>query len=119
MSKLSNRFFFYRNLRTKTWSQRSTNGRVVARPTEVLLSEATFHVSQSVRERVVRTKRKEVHAGVRGKTEAGSKGNDWVEVSYNPYLHTSFVRLDTLSKVSFADKVFMDSNMKVWALNPR
>jgi hypothetical protein len=119
MSKLSNRFFLYRNLRTKTWSQRSTKGRVVAHPTQVLLSEATFHVSQAVRERVVRTKRKEVHAGVRGKTEIGSGGSDWIEVSYNPYLYTSFVRLDTLEKVSSADKVFMDSNMKVWALNPR
>lgn len=112
-------YFFYRNLRTKTWSQRSTKRRVVAHPKEVLLSGVTFHVSQKLRAKVVSTKRKVVHAGVKGKITATDKPDGLIEVSYNPYLYASFVRLDTFSEVSYADMVFMDSNMKVWALNPR
>ena len=112
-------FFIYRNLRTKTWSQRSTKRRVVAHPTQVLLSGVTFHVSQKMRERVILTKRKVVHAGVKGKITAGPSPEGLIEVSYNPYLYTSFVRIDTLDKISYADMVLMDSNMKVWALNPR
>ena len=112
-------FFFYRNLRTKTWSQRSTKRRVVAHPTQVLLSGVTFHVSQKMRDRVVLTKRKMVHAGVKGKVITGTSPVGLVEVSYNPYLYSSFVRLDTLDEISCADMVFMDSAMRVWALNPR
>lgn len=122
MSKKSERFFIYRNLRTKTWSKRSTKGRVVGHPSEIFLLDATFHVSQLVRARVISTRRKEVHAGVRGSQVpllAGQMIGQKVEITYNPYLYDSFVRVDDLSKVSFADAVYMDHNMKVWAFNPR
>lgn len=119
MSKKPEVFFFYRNLRTKTWSQRSTKRKVVAHPTEVLLSNVTFHVSQKIREKVILTKRKMVHAGAKGKIISGGKPQDCIEVSYNPYLYSSFVRLDNLMKISSADMVYMDSDMKVWAVNPK
>jgi hypothetical protein len=122
MSKKSERFFIYRNLRTKTWSKRSTKGRVVGHPSEIFLLDATFHVSQLVRARVISTRRKEVHAGVRGSQVpllVGQMIGQKVEITYNPYLYDSFVRVDDLSKVSFADAVYMDHNMKVWAFNPR
>lgn len=122
MSKKSERFFIYRNLRTKTWSKRSTKGRVVGHPLEIFLLDATFHVSQAVRVRVVANKKKEVHAGVRGTPSpllAGGVIGEKVEVTYNPYHYISFVRKDNLEKVSSADAVYMDHNMKVWAFNPR
>jgi hypothetical protein len=122
MSNKSERFFIYRNLRTKTWSKRSTKGRVVGHPLEIFLLDATFHVSQAVRARVVANKRKEVHAGVRGTPSLSPTREligERVEVTYNPYLYISFVRKDSLEKVSFADAVYMDHNMKVWAFNPR
>jgi len=122
MSKKSERFFIYRNLRTKTWSKRSTKGRVVGHPLEIFLLDATFHVSQAVRARVVANRKKEVHAGVRGTPSpllAGGVTGEKVEVTYNPYHYISFVRKDNLAKVSFADAVYMDHNMKVWAFNPR
>ena len=122
MSKKSERFFIYRNLRTKTWSKRSTKGRVVGHPLEIFLLDATFHVSQAVRVRVVANKKKEVHAGVRGTPSpllAGGVIGEKVEVTYNPYHYVSFVRKDNLEKVSSADAVYMDHNMKVWAFNPR
>ena len=122
MSTKSERFFIYRNLRTKTWSKRSTKGRVVGHPLEIFLLDATFHVSQAVRVRVVANKKKEVHAGVRGTPSpllAGGVIGEKVEVTYNPYHYISFVRKDNLEKVSSADAVHMDHNMKVWAFNPR
>lgn len=122
MSTKSERFFIYRNLRTKTWSKRSTKGRVVGHPLEIFLLDATFHVSQAVRVRVVANKKKEVHAGVRGTPSpllAGGVIGEKVEVTYNPYHYISFVRKDNLEKVSSADAVYMDHNMKVWAFNPR
>lgn len=122
MSTKSERFFIYRNLRTKTWSKRNTKGRVVGHPLEIFLLGATFHVSQAVRARVVANKKKEVHAGVRGTPSpllVGEMIGDKVEVTYNPYHHLFFVRKDNLEKVSFADAVYMDHSMKVWAFNPR
>lgn len=122
MSKKPERFFIYRNLRTNTWSKRSPKGRVVGHPSEVFLLGATFHVSQTARARVIAKKRKEVHAGVRGIISpllAGGVIGEKVEITYNPYHYDSFVRVDNLEKVSSADAVYMDQNMKVWAFNPR
>ena len=116
------RFSIYRNLRTKTWSKRNSKGIVVEHPSQVFLSNVKFHVSLLVRARVVRRKMKEVHAWVKGNItddiltiETSNK----VEVTYNPYLYMSFVRVDNLQKVSSADFVYMDSEMKVWAINPK
>ena len=122
MQGRSERFFIYRNLRTKTWSKRNTQGRVVGHPSEIFLLDATFHVSQTVRARVIAKKRKEVHAGARGTISPlplGGVTGEKVEVTYNPYHYESFVRVDNLEKVSSADAVYMDQNMKVWAFNPR
>lgn len=117
------KFFLYRNLRTKTWSKRSTKRIVVDHPKEICLLDVEFVVSQKIRERVMKNKRKEVHAGVRG-----LESNENIlmqdistleEVTYNPYKYHTFVRVKDDSPVHHADFVFMDSNMKVWAINPR
>lgn len=121
MQRKTSRYFIYRNLRTKTWSKRSTKGIVVGHPTELWLLGATFHVSEAVRQRVIKLKRKEVHAGVRGEIvpKPSPLQGELVEVTYNPYHYATFVRVDDLSPVSSADFVFMDEEMKVWSVNPR
>ena len=118
--------FVYFNLHRKCYSIKSLSGvnkgRVVAHAEKVLLRDATFKVSEAGRQRVLRTKRKNVHAGVVG-TLAGWKGTptpaagrwimtyrpegDWLsddsryakyarhygtEVVYNPYLYPTFMR---------------------------
>ena len=115
--------FVYRNLRTRTWSVKFKN-KVISHPTEVIIENVTFFVSQKIRMRVVKNKRKEVHAGVKGNLDNSiSKAeidiSKMVEVIYNPYLHSSFVEKESLKAVSFADFVFMDSNFKVFAKNPK
>jgi hypothetical protein len=75
------------------------NGRVVKRVHRILLSGAKFVVSEAGRKRVLREKRKNVHAFVVG-YEVDSKGTFGtdkngkdlpVKVSYNPYLRGHFM----------------------------
>lgn len=71
------RVFVYWNLHKGVFSVKALDGaqkgRVVAHATDVLVRDVEFRVSQRVRERVVATGRKEVHAGVVGTLE-GFKG---------------------------------------------
>ena len=110
--------FVYYNLHMKCWSVKALSGdqkgRVVAHAKAVDLQDCQFRVSEAGRQRVLREKRKNVHAGVAGeliafdghKTKAGRAANEsmpgWYtylgpphfyknEVTYNPYLMRTFV----------------------------
>lgn len=66
-------------------------GLVVAHADRFCLSECHFHVSPSGREKVIREKKKYVHAWVLGYM-AGQRGISVGDrVSYNPFTHTSFM----------------------------
>ena len=107
--------FVYFNLHKKCFSikalEGAMKGRVVAHRDNVLLFHATFKVSQAGRERVLREKRKNVHAGVCG-TWYGMFGTDATSLSavkergelvtYNPYKYTTFVYKDDESEVDSA-----------------
>ena len=110
--------FVYRNLRTKTWSLRSSKGIVVGHPTDVWLENVIFVVSERVRKRVIETKRKEVHAGARGFLVEPSSDiiTKMIEVTYNPYKYNGFVRVSDETPITNAKIVFLDCNKKVWAL---
>lgn len=62
--------FVYFNHARKLWSLRAVNGinkgRVIAHCTRVLIRDATFKVSETGRQRVIREGVKNVHAGVIG-----------------------------------------------------
>ena len=93
--------FVYWNLHKKVWSVKALQGlqkgRVVAHRNDVMIENAEFRVSEAGRQRVLREKRKNVHAGVVG---------EWVDsplqtlesahhVTYNPYKYESFVFANT------------------------
>jgi hypothetical protein len=87
--------FAYRNLNRKgvVWSikDRSTS-RVVDRVHEAYFRDVLLKVSKSGRDRVLREKRKNVHAGVHAtRIEALPDNLLWHRVSYNPYLAGSFL----------------------------
>lgn len=113
------RVFVYFNLHKKCWSIRAMEGnqkgRVIAHAQAVELANCTFKVSEAGRQRVLREKRKNVHAGVVGdiiafdgrRTKAGHENNlyiaDWYSVrhimlaqpavwsiGYNPHVATRF-----------------------------
>ena len=115
----------YRNLRNGKYSVRSlqgsAKGRVVLHCEYVELLDVDFKVSQAGRARVLRERKKYVHATVRGtlgrflgvqpkpdeheRVEQGwavaddiarfNKGSTWVPFTYNPFKFSSFVRSDT------------------------
>lgn len=101
----------YRNLHKKCYSvvDRST-GRVCAHQFHVALRDATFRVGERGRQRVLKEKRKNVHAYVYG--ELLTKNFHWPnseprEAYYNPYKHNKFVDKETLEPIESAAMVLL------------
>ena len=69
-------------------------GKVLQHSTEFFLKDVEFKVSQAGRSRVLREKRKNVHAFVCGTPDQVER-----KVKYNPYKYNSFVYADTLEPV--------------------
>jgi hypothetical protein len=90
--------FVYYNLRKHVWSVKALEGpdkgRVIAHNRYVILRNAYGKVSQAGRERVLREKRKNVHAGIVGEMDFGTAvgiPQTLYKVTYNPYKYDSFV----------------------------
>ena len=102
----------YYNLHKKCLSIRH-RGKVIEHAQEVTLTDARFHVQQAGRERVLKQKRKNVHAYVSGKLKESfwftqSPSYVWTakqRVTYNPYKHKNFVDKETLEPVTSAEVV--------------
>lgn len=105
------RVFVYFNLHKKCFSIKDiSSGLVVAHADKVSLSHAEFKVSESGRQRVLKEKRKNVHAGVVGYFDPH---NDFEGVSasatYNPYLYNSFVDRETKEPITSAYGVHLEN----------
>ena len=113
----------YFNLHRKLFSIRAcegpNKGRVIAHRETVTLLQPQFKVSQAGRARVLREKRKKVHATVRGTWEQDDfilpvlakriqqRGN---EITYNPYKMSSFSYWNDLGELHgfhHADAAFL------------
>lgn len=119
------RVFVYFNLHKKCFSIKALEGdrkgRVVAHSDTVLLEGCKLMVSEAGRQRVLREKRKNVHAGVTGVWINADRAESHFEflsmvgrqVTYNPYKYSSFVIKATEQSVDKADvvamKVFADA----------
>lgn len=120
-------WFVYRNLHKKTYSLRS-QGIVRAHADWVMLTDVTFKVSEVGRQKVIATRRKNVHAGCLGvqvSTDVNEiaanlllQEKNLVQVWYNPYQTVTFVRKDTGEKCIGADRVFV-TPVGVFALGLR
>ena len=119
--------YVYFNLHKKLWSVKSRKtGRVLYHAEVVLLYDCWFRVGQAGRKRVLKEKRKNVHAGIAGTFDWAGTHKDFVgqdtqpeysfarhwvmgvpggnpgypvSVTYDPYKHESFVREDNLHAV--------------------
>ena len=102
----------YYNLHKKCLSVRH-KGKVIEHAQEVTLTDARFHVQQAGRERVLKQKRKNVHAYVSGKLKetfwfTQAPKYIWTakqRVTYNPYKYKNFVDKETLKPVASAEVV--------------
>jgi hypothetical protein len=102
------RVFVYFNLHKRCYSIKAlegeNKGRVIHHASRVMLAECGFKVSEAGRQRVLATKRKNVHAGVVGRLVGHVPhtcampeieiDDDATQVTYNPYKYTSFVVKD-------------------------
>ena len=110
----------YFNLHKKLFSvvamEGLNKGRVVKHVDEIEIARPTFKVSQAGRKRVLKEKRKNVHAYVVGwecKLKKGYSKTLTNSVTYNPYLHSSFVNRADNSAVSQYEpycKLVVESN---------
>jgi len=133
---MSATYDIYRNLNkarrepTKhVWSLRTkVNGRpkVVGHSEDVILTDVTFKVSESTRQRVIANKRKSVCAFVRGTIVDDMTGVRLmvspascgaVRVSFNPYASGSFYVCETGQPITRADTVIFTVN-GAYAINP-
>jgi len=109
--------YVYKNLHQACWSVRDrSSGLVLCHCNYILLLYAEFHVSEKGRQRVLREKQKNVHAGVRGITLVGDKSLRLYQrqldtvlnlppediafwklslITYDPYKYASFVDVET------------------------
>jgi len=104
----------YFNLHRKLFSvvalEGERKGRVIAHETELWLANAKFKVSEAGRQRVLREQRKNVHAFVVGEIGyATGEAMVFRQVTYNPYLYSSFVFKDSKEPVYSADLVWLEN----------
>ena len=96
------RVFVYRNLHKNCWSVKAlegeNKGRVIRHAQSVMLSNCTFKVSEAGRQRVLRERSKNVHAGVVGQLVSSDVDVVYmphsVPVTYNPYKYSTFVNVN-------------------------
>lgn len=87
--------FVYKNLHKDCWSVRSNKTRlVIAHRYNLVLKNCVLRVSEISRQRVIREKRKNVHAGISGFVTTKGDGN-WVRIGYNPYKSGYFYVITT------------------------
>ncbi len=100
------RVFVYFNIRARQWSVRAlegpNKGRVIHRSRTVVLSDVTPKVSEAGRQRVLRERRKNVHAGLVGTLVSIGGEAEWSHLTlakssmtsdvirYNPYHGRTF-----------------------------
>lgn len=133
--------FVYRNLHQDCWSVRSREtGRVIAHADEVQLSNVEYKVSEAGRQRVLREKSKNVHAGLVGtlvdfdpiggkmptypaatfSSDPSVKPGqaDPVSITYNPYKYSHFVVRHTEQPVATSQTATLRADKQVVATNP-
>ena len=106
----------YKNLRKKKFSIRH-KGKVIGHSNRILLVNCEFIVSKKGRERVLREKRKNVHAVIRGTVLSYDENSFLIpcpritevltQVSYNPYKGESFYQVIDGLPIKSSREVFI------------
>ena len=128
--------FVYYNLHSEKWSVKALDGEfkglVVAHCDSIELDNCRFKVSQKGRERVLKEKQKNIHAGITGDVIRAS-GIDFKkpvnilqdiividlfseEVTYNPYKYQQFVLKENDSLYVQRAKTVVMTDKKVFAV---
>jgi hypothetical protein len=120
---LSRKVEVYRNLHKECWSVRQ-HGIVRFHCGRINLKDCKFIVQPAGHAKVVREKKKNVHAFVRGhlcdETTEDIQVFCWDDIYYNPYKAGSFVDFEDhpVQSADFVDLDLYDKKTPVLALNP-
>lgn len=105
----------YWNLHKKCWSVMNSKGRVIKHCDYLILRNCTFIVRPAGRERVLKTKRKNVHAFIKGEEyEPPELPLRDKRVRYNPY-ENPFFTLDG-RRIDSAPFMFLMNDGKAYTL---
>ena len=105
----SRKVFIYKNLHKDCWSIKQ-DGLVKAHTTDLCLFDCSFRVNAKGRAKVLKERRKNVHAGISGYIDTPwvmnalavqTKFSNIKLAKYNPYKYSTFVRDDDDSKPVF------------------
>ena len=117
----------YRNLHKNCWSVRQC-GKVKAHTNYLCLQDVEFVVQHAGREKVLREKKKNVHAFVKGFLISGRECDkiteeiDWTQtvVNYNPYKEPHFMAGDWLVDTAVAVDMDITSvdTILAWGIKP-
>ena len=109
MNVLNKKVQVYYNLHKKCLSVRK-RGIVIDHVDSIILKDATFHVQHAGRKKVLREKRKNVHAYISGTPTnvAFFDGEKSERITYNPYKYKSFISVETGDPVFKKDVVSID-----------
>jgi len=109
MIDLKRRVYVYFNLHKKVWSVRQA-GSPVEHTKYIMLEDARFLVGQAGRKKVLKEKRKNVHAGVSGYIvdRVPNVPDFCTTVSYNPYKNETFINFATERAILWAPHVVME-----------
>lgn len=112
----------YKNLHKNCYSiQQKINNtwKVIEYSNEIILENCSFKIYENGRQKVIKEKRKNVHAFICGeKLNLNSKQiniNNLVTISYNPYYSDSFYIKDSKEKIKSA-KIIILREDKIFAL---
>ena len=121
MIDTNRRVYVYFNLHKKVWSVRQS-GKVVQHTNSIMLKDCRFLVSKAGREKVLREKKKNVHAGISGYVVDSIPDivyESCTHLAYNPYKYKGFVAInDPYEIVERSDYVHMEcenEHTSVWA----
>lgn len=109
------RVFVYYNLHRHLWSIKAlegpNKGRVIGHSEQVCLLDCEFKVSEAGRQRVLRERRKNVHAGVVGRLADAPcpQSGDTTGVTYNPYRYATFVEVGSETPIAAAPRAWLDT----------
>lgn len=112
----NSRVMVYRNLTKGCWSVKSMkSGKVCFHADSIAIVNGTFKVSEKGRQRVIREKKKYVHAGVVGEVGISPTTLDgWTRIRYNPYTTATFVDMNDMP-IHNASSIYLDVDGKVYA----
>lgn len=112
--KVVDKVFIYYNLHKKMFSIKNLkSGLVIGHTLNLTLRNATFKVSEKGRQRVLKEKRKNVHAGVVGYIDSDTLAYALTGLrcaTYNPYKFSTFVDKETHEVLSDAKTIKLSIN---------